>query len=516
MHDTAARPAAPIIIGEVAIGIEAVIAVARDFAPVALHESLGPRLLAARAVVLRALERGESVYGLTTGLGAAVDTRLSTEAIPAFQARAIRARAVGVGELMTTEEVRALLFARLVSICHGASGLSPVLAATIAAMINAGVHPVVRRIGSLGEADLSPLAQAFLPLVGAGEAEFGGTVRPGGEAMTAAGIALPELGPKDGLALLNANSQSVGLAALAVDALSTALQVSVVAGALSLEGFRANLSPLDADLAAMRGMPGHSAGADRLRALLAGSDLFEPGTARKVQDPLSFRCLAPVAGHASLAVAAARAIVEAELASVCDSPAVLVSRDAMLSSVNFDTTELALTLEAAGLALAHLATTSAARVMKLMSPSMSDLPRFLTRHGGSHSGFATSQKTVAALEAEIRHLALPLGGMTLPVADGVEDYAPMTPRIVEKTHAIARRLTRLAAIELVVAAEAVDLRGDITLGRGTAAAHVFVRRHVARLDDDRPMGREYEALALTIEAGGLAWADMATGKDSAP
>jgi histidine ammonia-lyase len=162
-----------------------------------------------------------------------------------------------------------------------------------------------------------------------------------------------------------------------------------------------------------------------------------------------------------------RAIVEAELASACDSPAVLVSRDAMLSSVNFDTTELALTLEAAGLALAHLATTSAARIMKLMSPSMSDLPRFLTRHGGSHSGFATSQKTVAALEAEIRHLALPLGALTLPVADGVEDYAPMTPRIVEKTHAIARRLTRLAAIELVVAAEAVDLRGNITLGRGT-------------------------------------------------
>lgn len=399
-----------------------------------------------------------------------------------------------------------MLAARLVAICHGASGLSPALAQTIAAMLNAGVHPVVRRIGSLGEADLSPLAQAFLPLIGAGEAEFGGSVLPGGEAMTAAGIPLPELGPKDGLALLNANSQTVGLATLAVDALDKALHASVVAGALALEGFRANLSPLDVDLAAMRGMPGHGAGADRLRTLLAGSDLFGAGAARRVQDPLSFRCLAPVAGHAARAVAAAGAAVEAELAGVCDSPAVLVGRDAMLSSVNFDTTELALTLEAAGLALSHLAAISAARIVKLMSPAMSDLPRFLTRHGGSHAGFATSQKTAAALEAEIRHLALPLGAMTLPVADGVEDYAPMTPAIVEKTHAIAKHLTRLAAIELVVAAEAVDLRGAIRLGRGTAAAHRFVRAHVARLDDDRPMGREYEALALAIETGELSHA----------
>ncbi|PZO01734.1 MAG: histidine ammonia-lyase [Hyphomicrobiales bacterium] len=496
------------VVGGEAIGIETIVAVARDRAPVILHGSVGPRLLAARAVVLRALERGDSIYGLTTGLGAAVDTRLSTEAIPAFQARAIRARAVGVGAPLTSEAVRALLFARLVSICHGASGLSPALAQTIVAMLNAGLHPVVRGIGSLGEADLSPLAQAFLPLIGAGEAEFGGQVLPGGEAMAAAGIALPELGPKDGLALLNANSQSVGLAALAMDAVIKALQAGVAAGALSLEAFRANLSPLDTDLATMRAMPAHGVGVDRLRTLLAGSDLFEAGTARRGQDPLSFRCLAPVAGHATRAVEAARAAVEAELASVCDSPAVMVSRDTMLSSVNFDTTELALTLEAAGLALSHLATTSAARIIKLMSPAISDLPRFLTRHGGSHSGFATSQKTVAALEAEIRHLALPLGAMTLSVADGVEDYAPMTPAIVEKTHAIAKRLTRLAAIELVVAAEAVDLRDAITLGRGTAAAHRFVRHNVARLDDDRPMGREYEALALAIEAGGLVLADV--------
>jgi histidine ammonia-lyase len=503
------EPPAAIILGGEPVKSAAILAIAQQRAPVRLHPGLLPRLEAARAVVLRALDRGDSVYGLTTGLGAAVDTRLDADAIPAFQARAIRARAVGVGEPLSTVEVRALLAARLVAICHGASGLSPELAETIAAMLNAGVHPVVRRIGSLGEADLSSLAQAFLPLIGEGEAEFRGAILPGGEAMAAAGIALPLLGPKDGLALLNANAQSVGMAALAAEAMVMAINAAILAGALSLEAFRANLSPLDPDLAALRGMAGHAAGVDRLRRLLAGSDLWAPGAARRLQDPISFRSLAPVAGHALRAVATAQQTLDAELASAPDSPAVLVERDLMLSSVNFDTTELALTFEAAGLALSHLAATSAARIIKLMNAGMSDLPRFLTRHGGSHSGFATTQKTAAALEAEIRHLALPLGAMTLPVADGVEDYAPMTPAIVEKTHAIARRLTRLAAVELVVAAEAVDLRGDIRLGRGTAVAHAFVRDHVARLDDDRPMGRDYEALALAIEAGDLMRAGMA-------
>lgn len=507
--DTVDSPTA-VVLGEGPAGVEAILAIALDRAPVRLDACVRPRLEAARAVVLRALDRGDSVYGLTTGLGAAVDTRLAADAIPAFQARAIAARAVGVGAPLSTVEVRAMLAARLVAICHGASGLSPALAGTIAAMLNAGVHPLVRRIGSLGEADLSPLAQAFLPLIGAGEAEFRGATLPGGEAMAAAGIALPPLGPKDGLALLNANAQSVGLAALAVDAMHRAHHAGLMAGALSLEGFRANLSVLDQGLAAMRAMPGHKVGVRFLSNLLAGSDLFEPGRARRLQDPISFRCLAPVVGHAINAVAAASLAVDNELASAPDSPAVLVERDLLLSSVNFDTTELALTFEAAGLALSHLAATSAARIVKLMNADMSDLPRFLTRHGGSHSGFATTQKTAAALEAEIRHLALPLGAMTLPVADGVEDYAPMTPAIIEKTHAIAKRLTRLAAVELVVAAEAVDLRGAITLGRGTAVAHTFVRDHVARLDDDRPMGRDYETLALAIEAGdliraGLAW-----------
>src|SRR5213075_2956781 len=157
-----------------------------------------------------------------------------------------------------------------------------------------------------------------------------------------------------------------------------------------------------------------------------------------------------------------------------------------------------------GLALSHCAAIGVFRIAKLMSHGFTGLPRFLTPLGGARTGFATVQKTASALEAEIRHLALPLGAMTAPVADGVEDYAPMTPRVVEKTHDIVRRLARLAAIELVAAAQSIDLQGDLRLGRGTAKAHAVVRRHVARLEEDRPTGTDFERLAAAILAGELA------------
>jgi histidine ammonia-lyase len=253
----------------------------------------------------------------------------------------------------------------------------------------------------------------------------------------------------------------------------------------------------------LRAAPGQLEASRRLLALLDGSDLARPAAARRVQDPLSFRCLAPVMGVAFDQLARTGAAIDADLNGAGDSPAVLVDDGEMLSTVNFDTTALALAFEGLGLALSHAAAIAVFRIAKLMSPTFSDLPRFLTRHGGSRTGFATVQKTASALEAEIRHLALPLGPMTAPVADGAEDYAPMTPRIVEKTGDIVRRLTLLAAVELVVAAQAVDLRGDITLGAGTRRVHAWVRDHVAVLDQDRPTGSDFERIADAIAAGHL-------------
>jgi histidine ammonia-lyase len=222
------------------------------------------RLERARVVVDRLASGERAVYGLNTGLGAAVDTALTQDDIADFQRRVVMARAVGVGDFLTTHEVRAALFVRLAGIARGASGLSPAFEAVIRDMLDKRVHPRVRRIGTLGEADLAPMAQLFLVLVGEGEAELGGEIMPGGEALRRAGIVSPPFAPKDGIALLNANAFSVGLAALAHHDAELALEASIAAGALSLEGFRANLSPLDPRVSALRPAPGQLEGSRRL------------------------------------------------------------------------------------------------------------------------------------------------------------------------------------------------------------------------------------------------------------
>jgi len=482
------------------------VAVARDGATVRLAASVPARLKRSRRVIEQFTAGGRSVYGLNTGLGAAVDTKLTREQMGEFQRHAVMARAVGIGDFMSAEEVRAALLVRLAGIAQGASGLSPAFASTLRAMLDKRLHPRVRRIGSIGEADLSPMAQLFLPLVGRGEAEWQGRVMPGQDAMRLAKIKPPRLGPKDAIALLNANAHSIGLGALTLHDAQLALQAQTAAGALSLEACDANLSPIDPRVVALRPAPGQQEASQLLLSWLAGSDLLKTRRAKRVQDPLSFRCLAPVNGAAFDQLARAKAAIHADLDGAGDSPAVLVADGDMMSSVNFDTTAVALAFEGLGLGLSSAAAIAVFRISKLMSPGFSGLPRFLSPHGGSRTGFATVQKTASALEAEIRHLALPLGAMTAPVADGVEDYAPMTPRIVEKTRDIVRRLMRLAAIELVVAAQAVDLRGALKLGRGTRRAFAFVRTHVAKLDEDRPTGADFERLAEAIAEGGLATA----------
>jgi histidine ammonia-lyase len=490
-----------VALGERSISVADVVAVARHKASVTLSPAVVPRLERARAVVERFASGERAVYGLNTGLGAAVDTALAPDDIALFQRRAVMARAVGVGDFLSTDEVRATLFVRLAGIARGASGLAPDFAEAIRAMLEHGVHPRARRIGTLGEADLAPLAQLFLPLAGAGEAEVDGAVLSGVDAMHRAGIACPAFGPKDGIALLNANAFGIGLAALCHYDAALALEALTAAGALALEGFRANLSPLDPRVTALRQAPGQTAASRRIMGLLAGSDLVDTRNARRVQDPLSFRCLAPVMGATFEALARTEAAISADLNGAGDSPAVLA--DDMLSTVNFDTTALALAFEGLGLAMAHASSIAVFRILKLMSPTYAELPRFLTRHGGSRTGFATVQKTAAALDAEIRHLALPLSAMTAPVADGAEDYAPMTPRVIEKTRDIVHRLTRLAAVELTVAAQAVDLRDAPQLGAGTRRIHGFVRARVPALDEDRPTGPDFEVLAAAIAAGEL-------------
>ena len=482
-----------------------VIRVARDGAVVTLGPTARERMRKARETVDRLAQSDEAVYGLTTALGANTGRAIPPGELAAYQERAIRARAVGVGARLATDAVRAMMFARLAGMAVGGSGISPTVFDALLAMLNAAVHPVVPGKGSIGVADLAPLSHMALPLLAEGTAEYRGEILPAAEALSRAGLAPVAFAAKDGLALISSNAASVGCAALVLHDAVAALDALNVAAALAFEAFRANLSPLDPRVQAARPAPGQREVAARLIALLEGSALWSHGAARRVQDPVSFRCVTQVHGAAFAAASSAREQIELELNSAADSPLVLPESGEMLSNGNFHVPGLALAFDAFGIGLAQAAAVSVERCLKLSSPAFSDLPLQLTRHGPMQSGFATVQKTLTALYNEIRHAANPASLDFLPVSEAVEDHAPMTPNAIAKSVVIADNLCYLAAIELLMAAQAIDLRGlhPDTLGRGAKAAYDAVRKAVPTLDVDRPIGPDIEAIERLVAAGAI-------------
>ncbi|MFK0164113.1 histidine ammonia-lyase [Rhizobium sp. NPDC090279] len=474
-------------------------AIARRSATIAISPGVKDRITAARAVVERYLSSDQPVYGLTTALGAGVDTRLATDDLIAFQLRVPQARAVGVGPALPREAVRAMMAARIVGMAAGGSGVSlPVFAGLVAAL-NAGFHPVVPSLGSIGAADLAPLAHMGRALLGDGEAEVDGVVMPALDALSRAGLKPLPIAPKDGHVLVVANSLSVGKACLCIEDIERLFDWSLAAVALNFEAFRANVSAFDDGALAARPAFGQREAAAGLRALLSGSSLLVDGAARRLQDPLSYRCAPQVWGALLHAIGEARAATEIELASSGDNPVVLVEEGLILSHGNFDMTAFVLAWERLGQAIAHCAAATAYRTIKIMSPGMSELPRFLTPLGQSRTGFATVQKTVSALEAEIRHLAMPVSLTPIPVADGVEDQASMAPSVLSKIEAMIGRLRYLVAIELIASAQAVELRGVASeLGSGTSSVYRQVRQLVPPLEEDRAQGPDFQRVSEFI------------------
>jgi histidine ammonia-lyase len=492
------------VLGDAPVSVDDLVRVARDALPVAVSSDARERLVAARRVV-DALARSDTpIYGLNSALGANTGQPLAADDLAEYQRRAVRARAVGVGPAYDRASVRAMLFARAAGLRRGGSGASPEVLDALVAFLNRGVHPVVPRWGSISVADLPQLSHLALPLMGEGHAELGGQVFPGAEALKRAGLAPLALAAKDGLALVSANAATVGRAALVLDELRTLLGKWLSVVALSYEGFRANLSPLDARAIDARPAPGQAEVARQLRARLEGSALWQSGAARRVQDPISLRCVPQVHGGAHWMLAEALAQVECELNSAADSPLVVVDDAVMLSNGNFHIPALALAFDALALALAQVTQTAVERAIKFMSPAMTELPLQLTRHGPAHSGFATSQKTLSALANEVRLRANPSSVDFLPVSERVEDHAPMALAGVEKLAEAVERARYVAAIEWVIAAQAVDLRGTplATMGQGAQAMHNALRQQVSTLDEDRALGPDFERACALLRNGG--------------
>ena len=488
-------------LGGAPLSLSTVMAAGRRGTRVSLSAAAQEKVAAARRVVDRYAAGDEPIYGLNTGLGGNVGFRLSRSEIETFQVQLIRGRCIGVGDPFPEPVARRMFLCRLIGLAQGGSGISPAVLDVMMAIYNAGLTPVIPGRGSIGGGDLGLCAHLGAAVIGEGEVFVDGRRRPAAEALAEAGLKPAVLGPKDGLAILNASAVSCGHAATVLDTLSRLLDISALAAALSLEGYAGNPRIFDARLAKARPAAGQIRAAALFRGLLAGSSLHDPGAARSIQDALSFRTLSQVYGPVLTSLDTAVAAVETEINAAADNPLVMGEDDLILSTANFHTPAIALAFDTTTIALCHLATGSAYRTIKLMNAALSGLPKYLSPIGGASNGFNSLQKTASYLHGEIRLKAMPASLDALAVSETVEDHAPQTPLTIRKLDEQLVPFRLLVAVEALVAAQAVDLRKPPRLARSTQVLFDAIRSAgVPMLVEDRATGPDVDRVAALFEA----------------
>jgi histidine ammonia-lyase len=484
------------------LSVEDVVAVARDSARVVISDEALRQMRQARDVVDAVLASGEAVYGLNTGLGSFARCRISTEQLERFSFDTVADLTSSYGRPLPREVVRAMMVTRANGMAKGGVGVRCELAQLLVEALNRGVHPVVREVGSVGQGDLSEMSDIGKVLIGIGHAEVADEVLDGREALARVGLEPIELAPMVALALISANGVTLGRGALVVYDVTGLLDLLQVAAALSLEAFAGNLSIIHPWTSRLQPQIGPNTVAERLRQVLDGSYLWKPGAARNLQDPLSFRCVTRSLGALHDALGYTRSNLRAELNAADDNPLVLVSEAVIVSVGNFDVVGLAMAFDLLRLAIANALKVANERVQKLLWKHFSGLPSELAFEQGASNGLKPMGRWCAALAAEARSIARPV---TLDyvgqVAEGVEDDASMAPLSVRRTHELVSLVHRTIAYELITAAQAVDMRAQWPLGRGTAVAYKAVRELVPTLRDVRSWDADIEGLVRLISSG---------------
>ena len=483
--------------------IEQVARVAWLRAPVRVADAARETMRRSREVVERLAAQPEPVYGLTTNLGELKEERIPPSEQATFQRHILLSHAAGVEPEHPVEVVRAIMVTRLNGMARGGSGVQPKVFDALLAMLNAGVHPVVPTRGSIGMADLAPLAHLSLPLIGEGEVEFEDERMSGAEGLAAAGIEPPELAAKDGLALVSANSASVGHGALVVALAHDLLALADVSVALSLEALGGHTTVLDPDVDDARRFSGQLICAELVTDLIEGSSLWTSPPTLDVQDPISFRSAIQVHGAVVDVLGLVRGTLETELNSTGDNPMVLIDRGEMLSTGNFHPAALSIAFDTLSIAVAQLTSMASNRVVRLMDSHFTKLPIYLAADPSRNVGLGVIQKTATALNAEVRLGANPASLDYVPVAGSIEDHATMAVEGVAKAARAIDAALSLVAIELIVASTAIDLRENATLGKGTRAVHDLVRSHIPPLLEDRFVARDITTVRSLLDDGSL-------------
>jgi len=483
--------------------LEKLVRIARHGERVKLHPDAMERIRVCRAMLEEKVKAHEIMYGVNTGIGEFSERVLNDEQVEQFQRYLIYNHAAGIGDPVPVEQVRAAMAGRINVHAHGNSGCRPEITLTLVDMLNKGVTPVVCQKGSVGACgDLAPMSQIALLLMGEGEAFYQGERLPGKAAMERAGIPIPGLQARDGLAAINGSNLLTAMSGLQVYDMNRWLKQAEIACAMSLEALLANLKPYDTRLHQVRGFKGAIRSAKAILKCIAGSDLATGKVKTKVQDAYSMRSTPQVIGAAHDALAYARSQVETELNGVGDNPIFFPDKELALSGANFQGSPVAVPMEMAGMVITMVSVLSERRMNRLNNPALSvGLPAFLTKGAGMFSGIMLSQYTADTLIVEQRILSVPASIQSIPAAADQEDFVSMGMNTAIKNNQILDCAYGILGIEFMAAAQALDFRKEeYSFGAGVQKAKDVIRKHVEFLDIDRPLYPDHTVMKELVKS----------------
>ena len=491
----------PHLIGTVGLELAELAHILNTRSPIALSKEAVAAVKRSHAYLRDRLKNSDApIYGVNTGFGSLADTRIDKKDLTQLQKNLVMSHACGSGEPVPADIVRAMLVLKVQNMAFGHSAVAPATVQRLIDMYNADVLPVVYERGSLGASgDLAPLAHLSLPLIGLGEVMVGGKRVPSAQTLKKFGWSPLELGPKEGLALLNGTQFMNAYASLLTLKANRLAHLADVIAAMSLDAYDGRIEPFHPSVHAVRPHPGQAVVAGHMRELLKGSDLI----ARKkshVQDPYSYRCIPQVHGASRDAIAYVERVVERELESVTDNPTVFDDEDLIVSAGNFHGQPLALALDFLAIAVAELGSISERRTYKLIG-GQRGLPAYLVARPGINSGFMIPQYTAASLVSANKQRCMPNSVDTIDSSNGQEDHVSMGAAAALKTWAVVQDVERILAIELLNAAQALDFRKPTKSSSSIEKTHAAFRKRVSFVENDVVMHDHMEAaLAFVREA----------------
>ncbi len=481
--------------------IEKVVQIARHNEKVELCPEALERIKVCRAMLEKKIQANEIMYGVNTGIGEFSEVVLDADQVKDFQKYLIYNHAAGIGDPAPIEHVRGAMVGRINVHAHGNSGCRPIITQTLVEMLNKGVTPHVCEKGSVGACgDLAPMSQIALLLMGEGHAYYKGELLEGKEAMDRAGIPIPGLEARDGLATINGSNVLTAMSAIFLYDTNRWLKQAEIAAAMSLEALKANMKPYTPLLHEARGFKGAIRTAKAIRKCVDDGDLAEGRLKCKVQDAYSMRSTPQVIGAAHDAVAYARSQVEIELNGVGDNPIFFPDKNLQLSGANFQGSPVCLPMDMIGAAVTMISVMSERRMNRLNHPALNvGLPAFLTKGAGMMSGLMLSQYTADMQIVEQRILSMPASIQSIPAAADQEDFVSMGMNTALKNFQILDNAYGILGIEFMAAAQALDFR-EFQFGKGVTKAKEVIRRHVDFLDIDRPLFPDHNAMKALVKS----------------